>query len=187
MVDKKNFSTNNPIPDLDDREDSLLNLFDLNNPDINFFNAIDDEIIKLSGSKLYYYKFYRDENFNNVYMESKNKPIAKEPIVVHGSYDPKVIEETLTNFGIELTNDQLFIFNRAYIEKKLNRLPIPGDIIKPQFQEIKYEVTEAQEDSFEIYGVYHIVCTASILRETPDIQDMPLDKTTDELGGYSKR
>lgn len=185
----KNFKTNQPDRNLDEQADSLLNLFDFSNPDIDFFNAIDDELIKISGSKIYYYKFYRDTNIDEVYGEARNKTIASEPIIVHGSYDPKVIEETLSEFGIELTNDQNFIFNKTYIEKTLGRLPWAGDVVKPQFQEIKYKIFEVQEDSFEIYGVYHVICSAKILRDSDDVQDMPLDQQSrqDDLGGYDHR
>ena len=184
----KNFKTNTKqlnIPDID-IGDSELNLFDPDNPDINLFNLIDDENIRLSGSKLYLYKYIQSEDFDPVYMESRNKPISKTPIVLHGHYSPKAIDENLTQFGIELTNDQVFTFNKSYIEQKINRAIIPGDIIKPQFQNMKYEIFQVVEDSFESYGVYHLVCFAKLLRDSEDIQDTPLLDVTDDLGGYSE-
>ena len=118
-------------------------------------------------------------------MESRNKPISKTPITVHGHYDPVAMSEELTQFGIELTNDQLFTFNKSYIEKKLGRSVIPGDVIKPMFQEQKYEIFEVVEDSFEAYGVYHLVCSAKLLRDSDDIQDTPLTRVSDDVGGYA--
>jgi len=178
-------TTNLPkLPDVD-IEDSLLNMFDQENPDINLFNLVDDELIRLSGSKFYFYKYHQTEEYDPVYMESRNKPIAKDPIVVHGHYDPVAMSEELTQFGIELTNDQLFTFNKSYIETKLGRSVIPGDVIKPVFQNQKYEIFEVVEDSFESYGVYHLVCSAKLLRDTNEIQDTPLLNTSEDLGGYS--
>ena len=75
----------------------------------------------------------------------------------------------MTEFGIEMTNDQTFTFNKAYIETKLGRPLIPGDVIQPRFQNLYYDVYEVQEDSFEVYGVYHLVATARVLREKPQI------------------
>ena len=118
-------------------------------------------------------------------MESRDKPVAKEPLIVHGHYDPIALSEELTQFGIELTNDQLFTFNKSYIERKLHRTIIPGDIIKPQFQNQMYEIFEVVEDGFEAYGVYHLVCSAKLLRDAPDVQDTPLTEVSDELGGYA--
>lgn len=187
MVNNKNFKvTVNPHLDMYDIDegDSELNLFDPENPDINLFNLVDDEIIKLSGSKLFFYKYNRIEDYDEVYMEARNKPVSTEPIVVHGHYEPQALQEGLTQFGIELTNDQIFIFNKSYIEHKLGREVIPGDIIKPQFQEQKYEIFEVVQDSFESYGVYHLVCSAKLLRDSSDIQDADLVETTEELGGY---
>lgn len=188
MVNNKNYKVNaKPHLDLYDLDDgdSELNLFDQDNPDINLFNLVDDEIIKLSGSKLLFYKYHRIEDYDDVYMEARNKPVSKEPLVVHGHYEPQALQENLTQFGIELTNDQIFIFNKSYIEYKLGRAVIPGDIIKPQFQEQKYEIFQVVEDSFESYGVYHLVCSAKLLRDSEDVQDAPLLDTSDELGGYT--
>ena len=184
---KKNYKVTTEMPELPDLdgEESLLSLFDQDNPDINMFNLVDDEMIRLAGSKMYFYKYYQSEDFDPVYMESRDKPVAKEPLIVHGHYDPIALSEELTQFGIELTNDQLFTFNKSYIERKLHRTIIPGDIIKPQFQNQMYEIFEVVEDGFEAYGVYHLVCSAKLLRDAPDVQDTPLTEVSDELGGYA--
>ena len=77
-------------------------------------------MIKISGSEILYYQFVRgDSQFDEVYMEARNKPLSKEPIVVYGHYEPKVLEENLTQFGIELTNDQIFVFNKSYMEQRI--------------------------------------------------------------------
>ena len=186
MIDpKKNFKVTTKLPELPDidTEESELSLFDQSNPDINLFNLVDDEIIKLSGSKMYLFKYNRSSDFDEVYMESRNKPISKIPIIVHGHYEPDALSENLTNFGIELTNDQIFIFNKSYIEKKLGRPIIPGDVIRPFFQNQKYEIFQVTEDSFEAYGIYHLVCNAKLLRDNSSVQDIPLLNTTDPVGG----
>ena len=59
---KKIVSYNHEVHHINKNEDSRLNLFDLQNPDINMFNAVDDEMIKLSGSKILIYKWLRDDN-----------------------------------------------------------------------------------------------------------------------------
>ena len=185
---KKNWKATTQMPSLPDidREDSLLNLFDQSNPDINLFNLVDDEIIRLGGSKMLFYKYYPNkEQHDEVYMEARNKTISVEPLVVHGHYDPISLSENLTQFGIELTNDQLFTFNKSYIERKLGREVIPGDIIKPAFQNQRYEIYEVVEDSFESYGVYHLVCTAKLLRDATTTDNEPLSDVSDPTGGYA--
>jgi len=176
MDERFKVSTRIPISDIDE-EESLLSLYDTNNPDIGLFNSIDQENIKLSGSKLYYYKYFGQSSYDKVYLEERNKVISKEPIVVWGSFDPKVIEENVTEFGLELTNDQTFTFNKSYIDQKLQRTPRPGDVVKTMFQNIKYEIYEVQEDAFEAYGVYHYNCFARLLRDSDDVVDeVALDK-----------
>ena len=186
-MNRKNYKVSTELPELPDLDgdDSILSLFDQTNPDINMFNLVDDEMIRLAGSKMYFYKYYQTEDFDPVYMEARDKPVAKDPIIVHCHYDPISLSEELTQFGIELNNDQLFTFNKSYIERKLHRSVIPGDIIKPQFQNQMYEIFEVVEDGFEAYGVYHLVCSARLLRDAPDVQDTPLLEVSDDLGGYA--
>ena len=170
-----------PLPVLEE-PGGELNFFDPANPDINLFNLIDDEMIKISGSQLVYYRYLQStKDYDEVYLEERNKPISKSGVIVYGHYDPTVLEENLSEFGIELTNDQVFTFNKSYIEQKLNGPLKAGDVIQPRFQNQKYEIFEVQEDSFEIYGVYHLVCSAKLLRDSSDVQDTPLTQTTDVL------
>jgi len=186
-LSKKNWKVTTQLPELPDLdgEESLLNLFDQTNADINLFNLVDDEMIRLAGSKFYFYKYNQSGDYDEVYLESRDKPVSRLPFTVHGHYEPTSMSEELTQFGIELTNDQLFTFNKSYIERKLHRSIIPGDIIKPYFQDQKYEIFEVVEDSFESYGVYHLVCSAKLLRDAPDVQDTPITEVSDEVGGYA--
>ena len=170
-----------PLPQLEDST-GQLNFFDPANPDINLFNLIDDEMIKISGSEILYYSYLQGETqYDEVYMEARNKPIAKEAILVYGHYEPKVLEEALGQFGIELTNDQIFVFNKSYMEQRIRGKLKPGDVLQPKFQNQRYEIIEVQEDSFEIYGVYHLVCAAKLLRDSSDVQDVPLTQVSEPL------
>lgn len=179
----KNFKTNVNIPEIEIvTNDSELSLFDRSNPDINLFNLVDEENIRLSGSKINYYKFMPSNEFDEVYLEQKSKPISPNAILVYGHYDPKVVEEPINQFGIQITSDQLFTFNKSYIDKKIGRPPIAGDILHPHFQNIKYEIFEVQEDSFEAYSVYHYICTAKVLRDSENIQNMPRTNVAPKLG-----
>jgi hypothetical protein len=167
-----------PLPALEGETE--LSLFDPQNPDLNLLNLVDEEQIRLSGSKILYYKYFQSQGtVDHVYMEEREKTLHSQPISVFGHYNPTAIEENLTQFGIELTNDQLFIFNKSSIEISLGRSPIPYDVVKPQFQNIKYEIFEVQEESFEIYGVFHLVCAARILRDSNEVVEEPLTKTSD--------
>lgn len=180
----KNFKTNENIPAAPEVEqESLLSLYDKQNPDKTLFNYIDEEIIRLSGSKLFIYKYFESQEYDDVYMESRSKAITSDPVIVFGHYEPREIEENLTEFGLEIQNDQLFTFNKSYIERKLGRPIIPGDVIKPSFQEMKFKVFEVQESSFEAYGVYQLLAHAKLLKESDDIQDQPVEDISNDLGG----
>ena len=80
---QKYFKTSVNIPEIEIvNNDSELSLFDRNNPDINLFNLVDEENIRLSGSKINYYKFIPSNEFDPVYLEQKNKPISPNAIIV---------------------------------------------------------------------------------------------------------
>lgn len=180
---KKRFRNPNKI-DLphDINDESLLSLFDRESKDLELFNSIDAEVIKLSGAKVHYYKVFVNENYDRVYLEERNKIIAKDPITVWASYDPKPIEENMSEFGLELTNDQVFVFNKSYIDRELGRAPQAGDVLESPIQNIKYEIYEVQEDSFEVYGVYHYNCFGRVLRDSSDVVDEPIIDTFEEIG-----
>lgn len=181
----KRFKVNRQLDSLPKLEGGTpLSFYDPTNPDVNLFNLIDDEIIRISGSPMHYFKSYSNTEYDEVYLEAANKTVASEPIRVYGHYEPSVVQEVLSNFGIELTNDQMFVFNKSYIESSLDRTPQIGDHIKPEFQNQKYEITEVQEDSFEMYGIYHIVCTAKLLREDEDTMNQEITDVVDDVGGY---
>tara|TARA_R110000851_G_scaffold149016_1_gene289491 strand:- start:515 stop:1072 length:558 start_codon:yes stop_codon:yes gene_type:complete len=183
MADKKQFRTSDHkiVGDTSTEFSDLLNLYDLDNPDIALFNLIDDELIRLGGSKILLYKFFRRQGLvDDVYGEASQKSISNTPIVLQGHYEPQALEENLTEFGIEVQSEQLFTFNKSYIEKVVGRPLIAGDILQPDFQNLKYEVFEVQEDQFDVYGVYHLTCAARVLRDDEDItrtdETFPQDK-----------
>lgn len=170
------------LPALEGRTE--LSLFDQTNNDINLFNLVDDELIRMSGSELLYYKFFQSEDsYDDVYMEERSKVIATEPVRVYGHYDPTALEQGLSEFGVEIQNDQEFTFNKVYIEQYLQRAPIEGDVIKPVFQNQRYEIIQVAEDGFEIYGVFHYRCSARLLRDSEEVVDEPLTDRSDHLGG----
>jgi len=53
-MNRKNYKVSTELPELPDLDgdDSILSLFDQTNPDINMFNLVDDEMIRLAGSKM---------------------------------------------------------------------------------------------------------------------------------------
>ena len=184
MSKKRKISYTGDIPWLDvDDVDSELRLFDPDSPDIGLLNLIDDEVIELGGSDFQYYKFLTtNKDYDADYMEIRNKTVSRSPVLVHGHYDPIIIEESLENFGVVPENDQIFTFNRDYLNRRLGRDPIEGDIIKPKFQNIKFRIIEVQEDGFEAYGIYHWILTGKILRDSQDVHNQDVTDVTENKG-----
>lgn len=170
------------ISQLDSDRESELNLYDPTNPDTKLFDLMDDELIKLSGSKLLYYKYNISKAEDNVYEEEQDKHYSRQPIIVFGHYDPKAVDENLTAFGLREESEQVFTFNKEYIKRKIGRDPIAGDILEAVFQKLKFKIFQVQEDSFESYGIYHMICTAKILRGSESI--IPDKRPQNPTGNY---
>jgi hypothetical protein len=176
------YKVTTPPTNFPEERDSRLSLFK-KVKDKNLFNMIDAENIKLAGSRVSVYKYIPSEDVDEVYMESRKKTITGEPIKLWAHYDPRPIEENLSQFGVEIQIDQVFIFNKSYAENILGRTLVIGDVLEPEFQDIKFEVFEVQEDSFEAYGVYHLLVHAKVLRDTKEIHNESYFDRTDDIGG----
>jgi len=165
---RKNFNPFELVPSNEDApavpEENRLNMFSERNPDIGLFNMLDEEIISKGGSEFYIYKFELDEGYDELYEEDRLKKYGSK-VLVRGHYNPLPVGEELSEFGIKLTNDQLFTFNRSYLDSSLGRKLQAGDVIQPRFQNLMYEVHEVQEDGFASYGVYHYVATGQVRRD----------------------
>tara|TARA_R100000231_G_scaffold84884_1_gene64500 strand:- start:857 stop:1300 length:444 start_codon:yes stop_codon:yes gene_type:complete len=144
---------------------------------------IDYENIKLSGSRVKVFEYVKSNDIDDVYQESRQKTITQEPVTIWAHYDPRPIEESLSQFGVEMQIDQVFVFNKSYTESTLGRSVAIGDVLQPEFQEMKFEVFEVQEDSFEAYGVYHLLVHAKLLRDTQDIHNQDLFERPEDIGG----
>ena len=176
------FKVNTPPTNFHEESDTRLSLFK-NKNDKNLFNMVDAENIKLSGSRIKVFEYIPSNDIDDVYQESRQKTIAHEPVTLWAHYDPRPIEENLSQFGVEMQIDQVFVFNKSYTENLLGRSIAIGDVLQPEFQEMKFEVFEVQEDSFEAYGVYHLLVHAKLLRDTQDIHNQSFFDRPDQIGG----
>ena len=171
MAKKEFFEGNNPIEalfsDIQKGED-LLRLFKDDLPDVQLFNLVDGELITLAGSPILIYRHIPGGS-DDLYDENRSKVFYQKPRRMYGHFDPKPFEESLSEFGIEVENDQTFTFNKREIENAFGGVLLPGDIIKPEFSNVHFEIFEVQEDSFEAYGVYHLLCSAKLLRDADKI------------------
>ena len=147
------FKVTTPPSNFPEDRDTQLSLFKKKN-DKNLFNLVDAENIKLSGSRVKVYEYIPSNDIDDVYQESRQKTIASEPV-----------------------------FNKSYTENILGRPITIGDVLEPDFQEMKFEVFEVQEDSFEAYGVYHLLVHAKLLRDTQEIHNQDTFDRPDNLGG----
>ena len=144
--------------------EGTLSVFEDFGADRALLNSVNSELIKLAGSEISIYKFLSTKSFDDLYDEERIKVLSPVPIHTYGHYTPTPVEENLSEFGIELTNDIEFTFNKEDINKLLGRDLIPGDVIRPAFQNFFYSIHEVQENSFESYGVYTLSVQAKIWR-----------------------
>ena len=73
MSSNKRFKVGIEMPPLPSIEgETELSLFDPNNPDLGLLNLIDEEQIRLSGSKILFYKYFQSKGtVDSIYMEER--------------------------------------------------------------------------------------------------------------------
>src|SRR6056300_1495220 len=145
-------------------QSDTFRMYDMDNPDIGFFNRIDSELIRLAGSPVLVYRYTGTDNYDDVLDEDTLKVYDPNPAICDAHYDPRMFEEPLAQFGIEMTQDAVFTFNKDDCYHQLGREIKTGDIVFTKFQNTLFEVHEVQEDSFEAYGVYHLIASTRVLR-----------------------
>jgi len=168
MSDKDQFNAPNLENGLEIEDifnEGTLSVFEDFGADRALFNMVNNELIKLGGSEVTVYKFLSTENFDDLYDEDRIKALSPVPVGTYAHFDPVPIQENLSEFGLELTSELSFTFNREEIRKLLGRNLRAGDVIRPAFQNFFYAVYEVQEDSFESYGVYTLTAQARIWRD----------------------
>lgn len=86
--------------------------FDPNSPEHDLFNTWDEELIKISGTPLFYYEvFIQDQTIDPIYVEDRGKIWSSNPLILYAYYEPIPSQNDVTNFGIDAPDEMHFELN----------------------------------------------------------------------------
>ena len=149
-----------------------LKLFDTKNVDQDLMHSIDQEVIELSGSPVFYYKVYIDQsNYDSLYGESRNKIRRQDGIELIAHWEPVTPTQDLQTFGIDSPDEVMFSFNiRQFKDITKDDLPINGALVYTPFDKNWWEIIQVNygkdSEDFKIWGKYRFSVLARKYQES---------------------
>jgi hypothetical protein len=162
---------------------SSLQQFDPANPDQNLFNQYDAELIRMSGSPLYYYEvLIQIQTIDQIYMEDRGKLWSPNPITIYGLYEPQKQTATSGLFGMDTPDEEvIFECNSREIITLLGHLPVRGSrIFTPHLQE-NWVVIDVKLDQFKLWGALHVLIHCQKFQATSTDASANIEPTKTDL------
>ena len=104
-----------------------LRQFDPASPEHDLFNTWDEELIKISGTPLFYYEvFIQNQTIDPIYVEDRGKIWSSNPISLYCYYEPIPSKNDMTNFGIDAPDEMIFELNYKATLKAVGHPPKIG-------------------------------------------------------------
>lgn len=149
-----------------------LKTFDTENVDQDLIHSVDQEAIELSGSPIFYYKVFIDEsNYDDLYMESRNKIRVQDGIELYAQWEPVTPTNDMGVFGIDSPDEVTFNFNiRDFREKVGDDIPKVGALIYTPFDKNWWEIIQynhgVEDGDFKLWGKYRFAVLARKYQES---------------------
>jgi hypothetical protein len=159
------FSNIDKLPDhRSDSEqlNSLLSLFNHDNPDIAYAERTAYELINVSGAWITVYKRARDVGNKDEVFEEDANPKYVNGVRLKGFFVPEPAKTVLLKFGADVENETIVEFSRANVLKLFGRKMISeGDIlIVPHNTLAVVQSTDSRDgplnriDTYRVLGAY---------------------------------
>lgn len=130
---QQKFMTIDMLPDHRDENDrlnSLLSVYNHDNPDIAYAERLSEEIINISGAWVTIYKRNRNQANKDEIWEEDADPTYKGGIKIKGRFVPTPAEISLTRWGVDVPNQTTVTFSRAIVYKEFKHFMIvEGDLL----------------------------------------------------------
>jgi hypothetical protein len=131
--------------------------FDPNSPDHCLFAMWDEELIKISGTPLFYYEvFIQDQTIDPIYWEDRGKIWSSQPITLYGYYEPIPSQNAMTQFGIDAPDEMKFELNYKATLRDVGHPPKIGSrIFSPHLSE-NWKIIQRNLGEFKKWGVIRL-------------------------------
>lgn len=114
----------------EERLNSLLSVYNHQNPDIAYGERLAEEMINLSGAWITVFRRTKKDGHKDEIWEENADPTYRNGIKLKGRFAPQPAEVTLNKFGVDLENKTTIQFSRASVFKTFGKDMIAeGDIL----------------------------------------------------------
>lgn len=131
--------------------------YDPTNPDKELFNLWDQELIRISGTPIFYFEvFIPTETIDPIYLESRNKIFATNPIKLYALYEPIPSQNSMGVFGIDAPDEMLLELNYSEVLSTLGHMPKIGSrILTPHLNE-NWKIVQNNLGEFKLWGAMRL-------------------------------
>jgi hypothetical protein len=144
-----------------------LRQYDPTSPEHDLFNTWDEELIKISGTPLFYYEvFIQEQTVDPIYAEDRGKIFSNNPITLYAYYEPIPSQNDITNFGIDSLDEMRFELNYRATLRTLGHPPKIGSrVFTPHLSE-NWVIIQRNLGEFKKWGAIRLELICQRFQET---------------------
>ena len=125
--------------------------------DQKLLSSLDREQIELAGSPIVYYPAFVDQQFDPVYMESRDTIIAQEGFRLYAQFEPVRPIQSLAGFGIDSPDEMLFNFNLEKFKCVVGQMPKVKSLVYCEWDRTWWEVIQNDLDQpFKLWTKFRL-------------------------------
>lgn len=130
-----------------------LQQFDPESPEFDFFNSLDEEVIRMGGTPIYYYEvFIQSQTVDPLYLEDRGKLFSNTPVFLYGFYDPIPSQNMMTTFGIDSPDELMFEFNYKDVLSRIGHAPKIGSRLYTPHKRENWVIIQRNVEEFKLWG-----------------------------------
>jgi hypothetical protein len=134
-----------------------LRQWDPDSPDHDLFNIWDQELILISGTPLFYYEcFIQEQTLDPIYWEDRGKLWSPNPINLYAYYEPIPSKNDMTTFGIDGMDEITFELNYKAVLDSIGHPPkLRSRLHSPHLGE-DWQIIQRNLSEFKKWGVLRL-------------------------------
>lgn len=162
-----------------------LQQFDPNNAAQDLFSRYDEEMIRISGTPIYYYEvLIQEQTIDPLYLEDRSKLFSPYPVKLWAFYEPPQQANMSGIFAIDVPDEEVILeLNYHAALRDLGRPPKIGSRVYTPHRGENWIVIDYKLDQFKLWGAIRLLLHCKKFQETatdpPITQPEPDFKVTD--------
>jgi hypothetical protein len=138
---------------------SSLQQFDPGDPAFNLFNQYDEELIRISGTPVFYYEILiQFQSMDKLYLEDRSKLFHPNPIQLYSFYEPPQQSNMSGIFSVDTPDEEILMeFNYQAVLGQLNHPPKIGSRIFTPHRGENWIIIDRRLDGFKLWQAFHLV------------------------------